>query len=61
VDLIYNPKQSQFLRIADGLNISTLNGEAMLFYQAYYADCIYTGKIPDDGEAETLYRKFISE
>ncbi len=58
VDLIYRPKKSEFLRIADGLGISTLNGDAMLFYQAYYADCIYLGKEPSDSEAVTLYRKW---
>ena len=61
VDLIYNPQQSEFLRLAAGLGISILNGQAMLFYQAYYADCIYVGKTPDDGEAVALYRKFLSE
>ena len=61
VDLIYRPRQSEFLRLADSLGISTLNGAAMLFYQAYYADCIYLGKTPDDGEAEALYRKFLND
>ncbi len=61
VDLIYTPAQSEFLRLADSLGLSTLNGAAMLFYQAYYADCIYVGRSPDDGEAEALYRKFINE
>ena len=58
VDLIYNPAQSEFLRIADSLSISTLNGAAMLFYQAYYADCIYMEKTPDENEAKELYRKW---
>lgn len=58
VDLIYNPAQSEFLRIADSLGISTLNGAAMLFYQAYYADCIYMEKTPDENEAKELYRKW---
>ena len=61
VDLIYNPKQSAFLRLAVEVGISTLNGAAMLFYQAYYADCIYVGKMPDDGEAESLYCKFLND
>ena len=58
VDLIYTPAQSEFLRIADSLGISTLNGAAMLFYQAYYADCIYLEKTPDENEAKALYRKW---
>ena len=58
VDLIYYPKKSEFLQLADGLGLPTLNGEAMLFYQAYYADCIYLGKGPSDSEAATLYSKW---
>ena len=61
VDLIYTPQQSEFLRIADCLGLATLNGAAMLFYQAYYADCIYLGKTHDDGEAAALYQKYLNE
>ena len=59
VDLIYRPAQSEFLRLADGVGIFTLNGAAMLFYQAYYADCIYVGRTADEQEAATLYRKWM--
>ncbi len=59
VDLIYEPKQSAFLEIAKHAGLKTLNGEAMLFYQAYFADCLYTDKIPLDKEAEELYEKYI--
>ena len=58
VDLIYNPAETEFLRLAKAQGLSTLNGAAMLFYQAYYADCIYLGKTPDEGEAQRLYRKW---
>lgn len=58
VDLIYTPAQSEFLRLADSLGISTLNGAAMLFYQAYYADCIYLEKTPDEDEAKKLYKRW---
>ena len=58
VDLIYRPAKSEFLRLAEGKGIFTLNGEAMLFYQAYYADCIYIGKTPNDDEALALYKKW---
>lgn len=61
VDLIYTPAKSEFLRLAEQAGLSILNGAAMLFYQAYYADCIYLGKEPSDGEAEDLYRKFLNE
>ena len=59
IDLIYRPEQSEFLRLAKGEGLFTLNGKAMLFYQAYYADCIYLGKSPNDAEAEKLYKEFL--
>lgn len=61
VDLIYVPEQSEFLRLAEKAGLATLNGGAMLFYQAYYADCLYLGKEADDKEAESLYLKFLKE
>lgn len=61
VDLIYVPAQSEFLRIAKQNNIKTINGAAMLFYQAYYADCLYLDRQPSDKEAVALYQKFKAE
>ncbi len=61
VDLIYEPAESEFLRLARSLNKFTLNGEAMLFYQAYYADCIYTGTAPDADLARGLYQTYREE
>ena len=58
VDLIYEPKQSEFLRIADGFHRQTANGAAMLFYQAYAADCIFFDKMPDVETANRLWRKY---
>jgi shikimate dehydrogenase len=58
IDLIYTPTQSEFLRLAKSVGVSTLNGAAMLFYQAYYADCIYLGREPNDAEAKKLYEEF---
>ncbi len=58
IDLIYRPRQSEFLRLAENRGLQTLNGEAMLFYQAYYADCLFLGREANDGEAETLYQKY---
>ena len=60
-DLIYCPKKSEFLRIAEGLGKKILNGEGMLFYQAYYADCIYLGKDADPDEAKTLFERYQRE
>lgn len=58
IDLIYYPAQSEFLRLAKESGLTTLNGEAMLFYQGYYSDCLYLGLTPDDGQAEQLYKKY---
>lgn len=33
----------------------------MLFYQAYYADCIYLGKDADSDEAKTLFERYQRE
>lgn len=61
VDLIYQPRESAFLALAKSQGIRTLNGEAMLFYQAYFADCLYLEREANDGEAIALYQKFIGE
>ena len=58
VDLIYVPAQSEFLRIAAELGKKTVNGASMLFYQAYYADCIYLGRTPDAAEAKGYYIQY---
>ncbi len=58
VDLIYEPRQSEFLRIAASLGKKTINGDAMLFYQAYYSDCIYLNRTPSADEAKAFYRQY---
>ncbi len=58
VDLIYVPDESEFLRIARSLGKKGVNGRAMLFYQAYFAECIYFDKPPSDAEAKELFEKF---
>ena len=58
VDLIYVPKESEFLRIARTLGKKTVEGGPMLFYQAYYGDCIYVGKEPEAEEAKRLYEAY---
>ena len=59
VDLIYTPPVSEFLRLAATQGVQTLNGAAMLFYQAYYADCIYLNRTPSASEAKRFYEQFI--
>lgn len=58
VDLIYTPARSEFLRVAEGCGKIVLNGAAMLFYQAYLADCIFLGQPADASEAGKLYREY---
>lgn len=59
VDLIYKPKISEFLRLAADCGLQTVSGGAMLFLQAYYADCYFLNKTPCESEAETLYKKYL--
>ena len=59
VDLIYEPKQSEFLRLAKKQGLKTLNGAAMLFYQAYFADCLFLGREPSQTEAKLLYENYL--
>ncbi len=61
IDLIYVPRESEFLRLAKTQGVKTINGEAMLFYQAYFADCLYLGRTPSGEEARALYKKFLCE
>lgn len=61
VDLIYTPRKSAFLQIAEGLGKKIINGEAMLFYQAYYSDCIYFGMNPDEEQAKKLFEDYTEE
>ncbi len=58
IDLIYTPEKSEFLRIAEAQGLKILNGAAMLFYQAYFADCLYLGVTPNAAQATALYAQF---
>ncbi len=58
VDLIYEPKESAFLKAAKDMGKRALNGEAMLFYQAYAADCIFLGLERDICVAKEFYKEF---
>ena len=61
IDLIYKPEKSAFLQLSEGQGLQVLNGAAMLFYQAYFADCLYLGREPDEAQAILLYQKYKSE
>ena len=60
IDLIYEPKESALLLLAKASDKRTLNGEAMLFYQAYAADCIFTGRERNMQQAKELWREYHS-
>lgn len=59
VDLIYEPAESAFLRMARELGKRTVNGLSMLFYQAYCAECIYFGRRPRENTATELYKDYL--
>lgn len=59
VDLIYAPSCSKFLELANSLGKKTLNGEGMLFYQAYFARCIFFGEQPDNADAQRLFSEYL--
>ncbi len=61
VDLIYHPKKSAFLALAEEAGLQIVNGEAMLFYQAYFADCLFLGLTPNEGQAKALYQRYEEE
>ena len=58
VDLIYVPPKSAFLEIAEACGKKIVNGVSMLFYQAYYAECIYFDRRPQDEEAKELFNEY---
>lgn len=61
VDLIYTPKKSRFLQIAEGFGKKILNGEGMLFYQAYFSECIYFDIKPNNLLAKQLFEEYQKE
>ncbi|MBQ8427955.1 MAG: shikimate dehydrogenase, partial [Clostridia bacterium] len=59
VDLIYEPQETAFMAQAKARGAKAVGGLAMLFYQAYYADCLYVGRKADEQEAERLYSEYL--
>lgn len=48
VDMIYNPEQTAFLKIAESKGARIINGKAMLIFQGILAYELFTGaKVPD--------------
>ena len=46
-DVVYNPKKTNLIRLAQKLNLRCVNGVDMLVWQAYEAEKIWTGRTPD--------------
>ena len=46
-DVVYNPKKTNLIRLAEKLNLRHINGVDMLVWQAYEAQKIWTGRTPD--------------
>lgn len=61
VDLGYVPLKSRFLEIAEGLGKKIVNGVGMLFYQAYYSECLYFGIESDRLQAKQLFEEYQKE
>lgn len=61
VDLIYTPPKSEFLKIAESFGKKIINGMAMLFYQAYYAECIYFEIQPDETQGKQMFIEYTGE
>lgn len=61
VDLIYYPEKTEFLRIAELRGKRIINGVGMLFYQAYYAACIFADVEPDEIKAKELFEEYLKE
>ena len=61
VDLIYEPAESAFLKKVKSLGVRTVNGMKMLFFQAYWSDCIYLKRAPSTMEANALFEEYQKE
>lgn len=61
MDLIYVPEKSRFLEIAENLGKKIINGRAMLFYQAYYSECIFFDLQADAKTAKKIFEEYLKE
>ena len=61
IDLIYVPEKSRFLELAESLGKQILNGKAMLFYQAYYAECIFFDVDANSAQAKRIFEEYLRE
>lgn len=61
VDLIYTPPKTKFLEIAESLGKKIINGEGMLFYQAYFSECIYFDVTPNNLQGKRFFEEYQKE
>ena len=59
-DLVYNPSQTEFLRLAKKNGSKTMNGLGMLICQAYRARAKFFNLTPSEAEEERLLNRFSS-
>ncbi len=59
IDLIYEPEKTAFLYTAEEYKKQTINGLGMLFYQAYFAQCIFCQLKPDVQQASQLFNLYL--
>ena len=59
IDLIYRPRETEFMRQASAYGAKTVNGQAMPFFQAYFSDCYYLGAAPMAKEMDALYTEYL--
>lgn len=57
VDLIFNPAQTAFMKLAAKAGARTMNGLKMLLYQGILAYEIWNDVKVTDGQAQTVYRR----
>jgi shikimate dehydrogenase len=59
VDIVYNPRETKFIKDMRAMNIKTINGIGMLFYQAVKAFEIWNDLIIDESICLKAYKRFL--
>ena len=58
IELGYFPKETEFMKLAKAQGARAVNGFKMLFYQAYYADCLFLKRTPSEADADDFLIEF---
>lgn len=59
VDIIYNPRKTKLLQIAEQNGCTAINGLGMLLYQAFYAFELWTGLMPPEALEQQLEHELV--